>query len=142
MLIHQNHTSEGSVNPAVKVKSRTFTSEGIFTPAVYSGLRFGSDGVLSKVQANDGLSAISGEWLISGAASDFWCQRTVISGTLEVDAGSGFINMAVNLNYKNIKSSVGTKTTVVFFEISNDASGVPIVETATITFVSILNSGE
>ena len=142
MLAYQIHGSAGSVNPNVKLLGRTLNSAGLFTNAVYSGLKFGADGVLSKVQWNDGLSAISGQWLISGAASGFWIQRTVISGTLEVDPGNGFLIMNISRNYKNIKSSVGTKTTEVFFEISSDASGVPLVATATFTFVSFLDSGE
>jgi len=142
VLIHQINTSDGSVNAAVKLKSRTLNSAGLFVNAVYSGLKFGADGVLSKVQFNDGLSAISGEWLITGASSGFWIQRTIISGTLEVDAGKGFLIMSTNRSYKNIKSSVGTKITEVFFEIATDKKGDTVVETATMTFVSFLDSGQ
>ena len=139
MLVYQNHTSEGSVGAAVKLKSRTWLSVGVNVPAVYSGLTFGSDGVLNRVQPNNGLSAISGEWLISGVSSGFWVKRTIISGTLETDPGSGFLNMGVALSYRNIKSSFGEKRTEVFFEISNDVSGVPVVQIATITFVSLMD---
>jgi len=136
MLAHQIQTSEGVASNTVKITDRTvaqFRASG----TCQSGIRLGSSGVLSTIQGNGGFSAVSGEWLISGTASGFYVQRTIISGTLEVDPGSGFKQLNANRDYDNQKSSAGTKTTVVFFEISSDVSGVPVVDTATHTFISI-----
>ncbi len=135
MLVHQNQTSEGTVADSVKITDRTINNFR-FSGTCHSGVRFGSDGVLFKRQANDGLSAISGEWLVTGTASGFFLQRTITSGTLEVDPGTGFLQLNTNRDYDNQKSSAGTKVTEVFFEISSDVSGVPVVDTATMIFSS------
>ena len=69
-------------------------------------------------------------------------QRTIISGTLETDAGAGFLQLSGTRSYINEKSTLGIKTTVVFFEISSDASGTPLVATATMTFISERESSQ
>ena len=135
MLVHQHQTSEGSVSSSVKITDRTVRNFSL-SGTVHSGIVTGSNGVLSTIQVNGGTSAVSGEWLLSGLSSDFYIQRTIISGTLEVDAGAGWLQMNSNRTYDNQKSSVGIKTTVVFFEISSDVSGTPVVDDATQTFIS------
>ncbi len=135
MLVHQTQTSEGSVSGAVKVTNRTIDNESIIGTC-HSGIRLASSGVLFDIQANGGFSSVSGEWLVTGTASDFYVQHTIISGTLEDEPGAGFIQLNANRDYDNQKSSEGTKTTEVFFEFSSDVSGVPIVDTATLTFIS------
>ncbi len=133
MLVHQVQGSEGVVLQGVKLKDRTIDSFRI-SGTCHAGVRLGSDGILYRIQPNGGFSAISGEWLLSGSAGSFFVQRTIVSGTLEDDAGAGFLQLNANRDYDNQKSTAGTKTTVVFFEISSDVSGVPIVDTATMTF--------
>ena len=133
MLVHQVQGSEGVVAQGVKLKDRTIDSFRI-SGTCHAGVRLGSDGVLSRIQPDGGFSAISGEWLLSGSAADFFVKRSTLSGTLEVDPGDGFLQLNVNRDYDNQKSTAGTKTTTVFFEISSDVSGVPIVDTATMTF--------
>lgn len=136
MITHQHHTSEGTVADFVNITDRTINNFRL-SGTCHSGVRFGSSGVLSKRQANDGLSAISGQWLGQGTASGFFVQHTIISGTLEVDpAVATFNQLNVNREYDNQKSSEGEKTTVVFFELSSDVSGVPLLDTATMTFIS------
>jgi len=131
MLIHQNHTSEGSSPPAVHVTDRTVDNERFFGGACHSGIKLGSDGVLSIFQPDGGFSAIIGEWLLSGGAAGFFVQRTIVSGTLEVDPGAGFLQLNADRIYDNQKSTMGTKTTEVLFEFSSDMSGTPIVATVT-----------
>lgn len=139
MLAHQIHTSEGSIGAAVKLTSRTVANFDPIGPCA-SGVSFDIDGVLSEIQAGGGLSAIIGEWLLTGAASAFFIQRTIITGTLEEDPGTGFLAMSSIRRYENNKASDGLKVTEVFFEISSDVSGVPIVATATHVFSSIVNA--
>lgn len=135
MLVHQTQTSEGIVTDSVKITDRTINNfRGSGT--CHSGVRLASDGVLFKIQANDGLSSISGEWLVTGTASGFFVQHTILNGTLESDPGAGFLQLSVGRDYDNQLSSEGEKTTVVFFELSSDVSGSPIVDTATMTFIS------
>ena len=135
MLVHQTQTSEGTVPDSVNITDRTVL--GIRESGTcHSGIRLGLNGVLSIIQGNGGFSAVSGEWLISGTASGFFVQHTIISGTLEDEPAGGFLQLNANRDYDNQKSSAGIKTTVVFFEISSDVSGVPVVDTATMTFIS------
>lgn len=135
MLLRRIHDTDGAVADFVNITDRTI-SNARDSGTCHSGVRFGASGVLSKIQPNGGFSAISGEWLGSGTASGFYLQRTLISGTLEVDAGTGFLQLNTNRDYDNQKSSAGTKITEVFFEISSDVSGVPVVDTATMIFES------
>lgn len=136
MLLHQIQDSEGTVSDTVKITDRT-VSNARDSGTCHSGVRFGSSGVLSKIQPNGGFSAVSGEWLVSGTASGFFVQHTILSGTLEVDPAVATWNqLNVNRDYDNQRSSAGTKITVVFFELSSDVSGVPLLDTATMTFES------
>jgi len=138
MLVHQSWETEVVASASVKLKDRTVANTSLTGP-VHSGIRTGSDGVLSLIQANGGFSAVSGEWLLSGLSSAFWIQRTILVGTLEVDPGAGFLQMNTNRTYDNQIAVVGTKGTIVFFEISSSVGGTPVIETATMTFNSTLD---
>ena len=100
MLVHQTQDSEGTVAASVKVTDRNVVGVRE-TGTCHSGIRLALDGVLSTIQANGGFSAISGEWLVTGAASGFFVQRTIISGTLEVHPGAGFFQLNVTRDYHN-----------------------------------------
>ena len=135
MLVHQIHETEGIGNDNVKLLSIELFRLSVSGPTS-SGIRLGSNGVLSYYQSNGGLSAISGQWLIFGDPSTFYVQRTILNGTLETDPGAGFLQLNTNRDYINLMALMGLKTTEVFFEISDDISGVPVIETATMTFNS------
>jgi len=135
MLVHQNQASEGTVSANVKLNDR-IVSNVILDQTCHSGIETDNAGVLLVILANNGRSAVSGEWLISGAPSNFFIQHTITEGTLEVEPAGGFLQMNTDRIYDNQKETIGVKTTKVFFEISSDASGVPVIETANMTFVS------
>ena len=134
MLVHQIQDSEGIVLQGVKLTNRTILGFR-FSGICHAGIRLGSFGVLSKIQSDGGFSAISGEWLLSGSAADFFVERTIISGTLQVDPGPGFLQLSVNRDYDNQKLTAGVKTTVVSFRVSSDVSGTPVLAAATMTFI-------
>jgi len=136
MLAHMTQTSEGAGVAGVKITDRSVANSRD-TGTCHSGIKLGSDGVLYKLQSNGGFSSVSGEWLVTGTASNFYAQHTIISGTLEVGPASGWNQLSVDLTYDNQKSSNGTKETEVFFEISSDVSGTPVVGSATMFFISI-----
>lgn len=135
MLVHQNQETEGVGSATVKVNSRTVSNTN-FNDECSSGIVFGSDGVLSRIQFNGGTSAITGEWLVSGLSSNFYVERTIDSGTLQTDPGAGFLQLNATRSYENQTSQVGVKTTVVTFQVASDAGGTNIVATATMTFES------
>jgi len=135
MLISQYWGTSGVASDTVNITDREVNNarnSGI----CHSGVKFGLNGVLSTIQANGGFSARPGEWLVSGTASTFYLQRTIEQGTLEVDPGTGFLQLNADRIYDNQKAFQGIKKTVVFFELSSDISGSPIVDTATMTFIS------
>ena len=138
MLVHQIHTSEGSASDTVVLNNRTIVRASA-SGTVSSGILLSNNGILFLYQANGGVSQVIGEWLVVGTASDFYVQRTVIDGTLEIDEGAGFLQLNVGRDYVNEQEFEGLKSTTVFFEIASDASGAPIVATATMTFTSIKN---
>ncbi len=136
MLSHQNWDSEQNVvGNLARINNRTI-SNVLSGGTCHSGIQLDNDGILYLIQANNGISAVIGEWNINGAVANFFVQRTIISGTLEIDPGAGFLVLSTDRIYDNQKSSVGVKTTEVFFEISDDAGGTNIIDTATMTFVS------
>jgi len=134
MLTHQAWQSEGTGVPTVNIVSDTIFN-GRTSGTCHAGVSLGSDGVLSEIQAGGGFSAVIGQWLVNGTASDFFVQRTIISGTLQVDPGAGFLQLNADRTYDSQRSTAGIKTTVIFLEISSDMSGVPIVATADFTLV-------
>jgi len=135
MLISQYWGSLGVASDTVNIVDFEL-SNARDSGICHSGVKFGLNGVLSAIQPNGGFSVRQGEWLVSGTASTFFVKRTIISGTLEVDAGAGFLQLNAARIYANHQASAGSKTTVVFFELSSDMTGVPIVDTATMTFIS------
>lgn len=116
----------GEVGDAVQLPNLSFVRAGSNNP-VYAGVMFGADGVIYSYQANGGLSAV-GNWLINGTNSDFYLSRTISSGTLESDAGAGPLQMNANRAYRvQDIAFAGSVQATVDFEISDDASGTPVV---------------
>lgn len=146
MLVHQIQASSAtSGSPAsgsnsIKLSDRDVFRLGIFG-TVHSGIQLNTSGVLNLVQLNGGFSAITGEWLVVGSSSTFYVQRTIISGTLETDPGSGFLQLSSSRLYINENASIGSKVTVVFFELADSAAGTNILASATMTFTSEVESG-
>ena len=135
MLIRHPMDSDGDGLPSVRLTDRIVDNSNP-SSTCHSGVDFSSTGVLCTIQANGGFSAVMNEWLNSGSASGFYLQRTILSGTLGVDAGAGWLQLSTSRTYDNQKVSAGIKTTEVFFELSSDVSGTPLVATATMTFIS------
>lgn len=125
---------------AVPGNSVTMTSRSISTFRVgevcYSGVQFGSNGTLYAIQNNSGTSAIIGQWLVNGTASDFYVSMTINSGTLDTNAGAGPLQLNANRLYRINQSMIGVKTTTITCTISDDASGSPILSAATFTFIA------
>lgn len=127
--------TSGPAAAFVNITDRTISNAAVPSP-VHSGVRVGSGGELFAIQANGGFSEISGEWLPVGTPGDFFVASTIISGTLEVDAGSTFVVCSTNRDYDNQKTSQGLKITNILLTFSSDVSGVPVVGTATLIFES------
>lgn len=135
MLIHQIQSSGGTVSEGVNINDRTIGGERL-SGTCHSGIKLGSDGVLSTIQADGGFSQVTGEWMLAGTPSDFYVQHTIIVGTLEVEPGPGFNQLNTDRIYDNQRATAGVKLTTVFFEIADDAVGTNILDTATMNFAS------
>lgn len=122
----------GTPDNAVKMGSHIFFSIGT-TGTIYSGVRFGADGSLYERQPAGGWSRF-GTWLYNGTASTYYLSRSIDAGTLTTDAGAGPLQMNSNRDYDIQLSSNGSKTTSVTFDISDDVSGSPVIDTQTWTF--------
>ena len=137
-IVHALRESDGPAVDAVKLTDRDIIGENEFGSAK-SGVRFGADGILYRFNGITGVSAIVGEWLVAGTspASSYYVKRTILSGTLETDAGENWLQMNADRDFVNIRSNTGTESASVFYEISSDMSGTPVVTTATHNYTSI-----
>ena len=137
MLVHQHQTSEGTVGTSVNITDRTVANSRPFESPCHSGIRLGTNGVLSTFQPDGGLSVVQGEWSVTGNPTVLFVQHTLISGALEIEPPRpGFNQLNTNRDYDNQKATEGVKTTVVFFEIADDGVGTTILDTTTMTFRS------
>lgn len=133
MLINSIEETDGSSGAGVagvNVINRLIFQQNFFSDC-HAGVKLGSNGVLSTINAFGGFNPIEGEWLITGTAANFYVKRTIVSGTLDTDPGPGFLQLNTDRIYELIRDIDGTGNTVLFLEFSSDASGVPIVASAT-----------
>jgi len=135
MLQHIHSGSEGVAGGVVSIVSQTI-SRFRMDQTCYSGIMFGSDGVLYAIQNNTGTSAIIGQWLVNGTPSDFYVSRMINSGTLNTDAGAGPLQLNAARLYRISRSITGAKTTIITCQLSDDVSGLPILDSATFTLIA------
>lgn len=127
--------------PGVNVTNREINNFSAFSDC-HSGIKLGLNGVLSTINAFGGFNAITGEWLITGSAADFYVQRTIIDGTLDQDPGTGFLQLNTDRIYELVRAVEGEATTILFLEFSSDVSGVPLVGSATYTIIATQGEGD
>ena len=138
MLVGQHWDTDGAGSDAVNLTNRSVVNEGT-NPTVHSGVIFKLEGPLRVLHTVGGSNPVAGEWLVFGNASDFYIQRTILSGTLEVDdIGAGWQQLGITDFTMDNQSTIpfSFKLTEVFYEISTDVSGIPVIETATHSYRS------
>lgn len=64
-----------------------------------------------------------GVWLDTGVPAAAWIERTINSGTLDDDAGSGRLNLSVERRFGMSQASAGVRTTNITFKFYDAASG-------------------
>lgn len=116
----------------VQVPTASFGTTRTTSPC-YSGVRFGSSGTLYRFK-NDGTVQPVGAWLLKGSAANYFLFRTVDSGTLTVDAGTG-LQMNANRDY-NVQDTTPTNAleATVTYSISTSTTGTPVVASGTYMF--------
>jgi hypothetical protein len=128
MLGHFIHDTWDDGSDTVNIPIAFFGNSGPDT-IVYSGVQFGSDGDIYMRQTGGGWSRY-GTWLLRGSASGFYLSRTILSGSLNIDAGAGPLVMSADRSYdvQDTFQDAVPVTASVNFEISSDISGTPVVE--------------
>lgn len=102
---------------------------------VHSGIRFDADGNI-YVKTAAGAWQMHSTWLVAGSASTYYLSRTISAGTLTTDAGAGPLQMNTDRDYDKQKSAGnGVIQTDLTFNISNDASGSPVVASGDIRLI-------
>lgn len=100
---------------------------GVGIATVYSGIRWDSDGGIYRMDPNGNFQYDS-DWLLSGAASTYYLQRTIDDGTLTNDDGDGVQLNTDNLDYWITNSLTWfTRVAKVTFGISTDAPGSNLI---------------
>ncbi len=125
-------TKGGAVTNAVQLPANNFRNlPGDILP-VYSGLKIDADGGLYESTPGGGWSRFA-TWLLAGTNTTYYASRTVIEGSLTVDAGAGPLQCNADRIYY-ITTNGPLKLTTVRFDLASDASGSPIVASVSYVF--------
>lgn len=81
------------------------TADVIYSTALgacYANLQYNSSGEEFKNSAGafDNFSTSRGDWLDSGAAADVWLERTITTGTLFTDPGTGRLQLSTTRSFR------------------------------------------
>jgi len=123
MFMHQQHHTDQAVDAAV-IPALDLERTGS-QATVHSGIRFDSDGDIYAKSAGGSWNRV-GTWLLSGTNTDFSVNRTIDSGTLTTDAGSGDLQLNADRTF-DVQNSVpaSDNTADVTFQIQNWNGGSP-----------------
>ena len=116
-LLPQYHQGTGTVGVQIPVNDYTTFA---LTGTVYSGIKFDGDGNIYERTAAGNWSLV-GPWRLSGAASTYDLDRTIDSGSLTTDGGTGWLDMSTDRIYDVQQTVNGDKIANLTFSISNDA---------------------
>lgn len=75
-------------------------------------------------------------WLDSGNNTQVWVERTIISGTLVVDAGTGRLACTTDRIFGISRVTVGTDTTVIDLDFYDASSGGSLLDTQRVTLTA------
>lgn len=111
------------------------------TSTVYSGVRFGADGNIYKLQSSGGYSVV-GQWLLNGTASDYYVARTVVTGSLVSDSGNDVQLNTDRTYYVTDTTANGSSVQAsVSFSITNSGGGTVYSGPRTYSFSAFLDTG-
>jgi hypothetical protein len=118
----------GGASGAVAISNQSVFDVGLFPEAQYGLL---NDGRAYYSTSTDGTSYISGEWLVSGAASGFEARVTVQSGALSVGTAGTWLGLGTSRAW-GVSGANGSADILV--EIRE--TGGSVLDTATVTLTS------
>lgn len=134
MFLSTSIVSPPILTAVVQLPAVDLSNESSVAP-VYSGIRFDSDGKIYKMSTGGIWQYAGVVWLLSGAASDYWLHRTIVSGTFTNDDGDALQLNTDDLDYW-MQNSVNwfTKQGSITFEIADDAIKTTVYATRTYNF--------
>lgn len=99
----------------------------------YGGVSFNQSGTEFERVASSGAwnGTNRGVWLDTGVPGAVWIERTINSGTLDDDAGSGRLSMSIHRNFGVLQTPVGIRTMNITFDFYDAASGGNLLDSVT-----------
>ena len=104
-----------------------------FDATCYAGVTVATDGGLDSGNASNSTYTFYEQWLDAGSNSDVWVERTIISGSLWADAGSGRLVCSTARNFAVRRTSLGTSVCVIDLKFYDAASGGNLLDTQRVT---------
>lgn len=95
----------------------------------YAGVRVHLDGNLYQSSPTNSYTNDYEIWLDDGSNSEVWVERTIISGTLTSDAGTGRLACSTSRTWYISRGFVGTKNTSIDLKFYDAASGGNLLDT-------------
>jgi hypothetical protein len=150
MLLGLGGAVAGALNPIfVSSGALALYSEAVSPNSVTTGLVIASTGEITLTTATivtvQSGTRQTGWWLPTGAApgTSYWVRRVLVSGSLSgSDPGSGWLSLSSSRTYSILRSTNGTSTCVLYFEIASDSAGTTIVGTSgNVTLTAYRDSG-
>lgn len=123
----------GSLDLEVQLPAIALDTFKLGGGGTYSGIRFGSDGVIYKKTAAGAWQSAGLSWLLEGNASDYYLERTV-QGPASLNTDSGNLQqMNAFLDFDIYLPGFGVKTCDILFSICDDTLGANELVTRTYT---------
>ena len=107
-----------------------------FDTNCYAGVTVATDGGLDSGDSSNGTYTFYEQWLDAGSNSDVWVERTIISGSLWADAGSGRLVCSTARNFAVRRTALGTEVCVIDLKFYDAASGGNLLDTQRVTLVA------
>ena len=80
-------------------------------------------------------------WLDSGYNTQVWVQRTIVSGSLDTDSGSGVLACTTDRVFGTLQTVVGTDEAVIDLKFYSDSGGINLLDTQRVTLHAEVQSG-
>lgn len=120
----------GGATPTVSLNTTDVVKASVIG-TTYANLRYSSTGEeFENSGRTDNFSTSRGNWLDSGNNSDVWLERTINSGSLDTDPGSGRLIMSTTRDFKVVDSDSGGSDVVCNLDIEmwDAASGGSVID--------------
>lgn len=125
-------------NLGIRVALTNHTSDGQATEPANADAYFRllATGVAQSEGTNFGTTNYSGEWLLSGAAGDYDCRMTTVSGTLSGGTAGSWLNLATDREWRRSQLVGPASSTYAGTLEIRDATTLVVLVSATIDLIA------